>query len=440
MSQMNSVAQAERMIKMKNRKDRNYLKLALSFLTFLALGTGYDVKVNCQEPDLSISGGIMVKHGGGIRGEVSKDDPASSVIQIQPTLGGYLVVPSSIVGSTSKLRAEQISYRRFSPLEKDDVPSQIKIANWANVNNLSGIANEHYQHVLEIDPENEEAHKALQHVKVNGVWVSNKERLDQNGLERINGRSVSKQEAELIRQQKSQEETAIYWKKEIKFLYQEALKGNQRARETFRTIRAPQALGPLLKTYASEKKNPEGRILLLQGMAAIGTPASLAELGKIAISDPDADVRVAAVEGILLKREATADAIEYFKRRLRSEIDVDAINSAAYALGRLKGKSAIPDLINSLVTTHKRQIVTGTDKTGMSVDGTGKISGFSPGGGVKTQTITEVSQNKMVHEALVLIVADNYSSPVDFGYDVSQWIRWQREVEQLSNFYPRRDQ
>ena len=68
MSQMNSVAQAERMIKMKNRKDRNYLKLALSFLTFLALGTGYDVKVNCQEPDLSISGGIMVKHGGGIRG------------------------------------------------------------------------------------------------------------------------------------------------------------------------------------------------------------------------------------------------------------------------------------------------------------------------------------------------------------------------------------
>ena len=76
----------------------------------------------------------------------------------------------------------------------------------------------------------------------------------------------------------------------------------------------------------------------------------------------------------------------------------------------------------------------------MSVDGTGKISGFSPGGGVKTQTVTEVSQNKMVHEALVHIVADNYSSPVDFGYDVSQWIRWQREVEQLSNFYPRRDQ
>ena len=431
------VAQAGRMFKMKNRKKSYYLRPVLSFLTFLALGTGYNVEVYCQEPDLSISGGIMVKHGGGVRGEISKDDIASSMIEIHPALGGTLVVPSSIVGSTSKLRAEQISYRRFAPLEKDDVPSQIKIANWANANNLSAIANER---VLEIDPENEEAHKALLHVKVNGVWVSNKERLDQNGLERINGRSVSKQEAELIRQQKSQEETAIYWKKEIKFLYQEALKGNQKARETFRTIRAPQALGPLLKTFASEKKNPEGRILLLQGMAAIGTPASLAELGKIAISDPDADVRVAAVEGILRKREATADAIEYFKRRLRSETDVDAINSAAYALGRLKGKSAIPDLINSLVTTHKRQIVSGTDKTGMSVDGTGKISGFSPGGGVKTQTVTEVSQNKMVHEALVHIVADNYSSPVDFGYDVSQWIRWQREVEQLSNFYPRRDQ
>ena len=249
------VAQAGRMFKMKNRKKSYYLRPVLSFLTFLALGTGYNVEVYCQEPDLSISGGIMVKHGGGVRGEISKDDIASSMIEIHPALGGTLVVPSSIVGSTSKLRAEQISYRRFAPLEKDDVPSQIKIANWANANNLSAIANEHYQRVLEIDPENEEAHKALLHVKVNGVWVSNKERLDQNGLERINGRSVSKQEAELIRQQKSQEETAIYWKKEIKFLYQEALKGNQKARETFRTIRAPQALGPLLKTFASEKKN-----------------------------------------------------------------------------------------------------------------------------------------------------------------------------------------
>ncbi len=394
----------------------------------------------CQEPDVARSGGVTIHKGGGIAGVVENPDADSSgYYEIAPSLGGKISVAVSEVKQTTTLRPEQISYRKFAPLEKDDVASQLKIARWASTQKLSAIADAHYQRVCELDPENEEARKALQHVKINGVWVSNKERMEQNGLERVNGRSVSKQEAELIRQQDADKEAARYWKKEIQFLYQGACNGNQRAREAFRSIRSPQALPPLVKTFENERKNPEGRILLTQAIAAIGSPAALGELGKIALNDPDMDVRVAAVEGICRKKIAAPDAVEYFRRRLRVSSDVAAINRAAYALGRLQSPAAIPDLINALVTTSKTQVVVGSDQTGMSVDNTGKISGFSPGGGAHVKTISQLSENETVHEALVAIVAANFSTPVDFGYNVDAWIRWSREKDQLSNFYPRRD-
>ena len=393
-----------------------------------------------QEPDVAQSGGVTIHKGGGIRGVVENPNAETSgFYEIAPSLGGKISIAVSEVKQTTTLRPEQISYRKFAPLEKDDVASQLKIARWTANQQLSAISDAHYQRVCELDPENEEARKALGHVKVNGEWVSNKERMEQNGLERVNGRNVSKQEAELIRQQDANKEAARYWKKEIQFLYQGAANGDQRAREAFRSIRSPQALAPLLKTFDNEKKNPEGRVLLTQAIAAIGSPSALSELGKIAINDPDMDVRVAAVEGICRKKIAAPDAVEYFRRRLRASSDVAAINRAAYALGRLQSPAAIPDLINALVTTSKSQVVVGSDQTGMSVDNTGKISGFSPGGGARVKTISQLSENETVHEALVSIVAANYVTPVDFGYNVDAWIRWSRERDQLANFYPRRD-
>ena len=412
-------------------------ELLICVVALIGLYTRY---ASGQEPDLSQTGGVSIIKGGGVCGVVQNPNADSSgSFEIKPTLGGSLTVDVSEVKQPSVLRPEQISYRKFAPLEKDDVQSQLKIARWAVAQQLSAIADAHFQRVVELDPDNEEARKALQHVKVNGVWISNKERMEQNGLERVKGKSVSKQEAELLRQQDAGKEAARYWKKEIQFLYPRALSGDQRAREAFRSIRNPQALSPLLKTFNNEKNNPEGKVLLIQAISAIGTPTALSELGKIAIADPNMDVRAAAVDGICRKKIAIPDAVEYFRRRLRSASDVASINRAAYALGRLQGESAIPDLINALVTSHKSQVIIGSDQTGMSVDSTGKISGFSPGGGTRAKTVTQTNENETVHEALVAIVAAHYATPVDFGYNVDAWIRWRQETEQLANFYPRRD-
>lgn len=409
-------------------------------LGVLSLGTLFCGSAYSQTPDVSKSGGVSILHGGAIRGVVKNPDATQSEsYEIEPTLGGKILIDVNSVKQVTNLRPEQIAYRNFAPLQKDTVEAHLKIARWASEKNLSALADERYLRVIELDPENEEAHKALQHVKENGVWVSKKEQLEQKGLERVGGKSVSKQEAEILRLKEKEKEEGRFWKKEINFLYQSALNGDQRSRDALRRIKNPIALGPLLATYSTDKKNAEGRVLTTQAIASIGTPAALGQLGKIALSDPDLDVRVAALDGIYKKKTARDEAIEYFRRELRSSDDVATINRAAYALEKLEAESAIPDLINSLITAHKRQIVVGSDQTRASFDSNGGLNSFSPGGGTRVKTVTDMSQNETVHNALVNIVSIYSPTSVDFGYDVEAWIRWRRGADQLVNFYPRRD-
>ena len=392
-----------------------------------------------QTPDVSQSGGVLVRNGGGIRGIVAEsEDKSTGICSITPTLGGLIQLDAENVKQTTVLRKEQIEYRKFASLQPDSVQAQLKVAKWAADKKLSALADAHYQRVVELDPENAEARRYLQHVKVNGQWVSKKEKREQLGLVRMNGRDVSKQEAELLEKDATNKEATRYWNKEIRALYSNARSGDMSQRDALRSVRNPLAL-PAVAHYFQSEKDPEGRILLIQVMSSIGTPTALSELGRIALHDPDPDARAAAVEGIYRKRLAADDAVEYFRKSLRSSDEPAEINNAAYALERLMAESAIPDLINALVTYHKRQVFVGTEQTGASFDSSGHISGFSPGPSGKMKTEEVTSPNESVHKALVTIVKAKYPSPVDFGYDVDAWIRWKRGVDQLANFYPRRD-
>ena len=257
------------------------------------------------------------------------------------------------------------------------------MAKWASERKLSAQADEQYRRVVELDPDNEEARKALNHVKENGVWVSKKEQMERRGLERYGGRDVSKQEADLLRARDAEKKEVARWRKETEALYRAAKNDDQSAADRLRRVKNPYALATLVKLYQGEKNDAEGRVLLVQAMGSIGTPAALGRLGTIALKDEDLDVRSAAIRGIDRKKLARDEAIEFFRRNLRESGDIATINRAAYALGELKAEQAIPDLVNSLITSHKRQVVVGSQQTGMTVDSSGGVSGFSPGGGGK---------------------------------------------------------
>ena len=411
-----------------------------AFLLGSAFAFSATPETSAQTPNLAQSGGVSILRGGAIRGVVANPEPnASEPVHIEPTLGGKISIDASLVRETLALRPEQISYRNSAPLQKDDVASHLKIARWARNAKLDAQADAHFQRVVELDPENEEARKALRHEKLNGVWVSRQERMERSGLVRVNGVNLSRQEAELVQKAQEAKEETRYWKKEIAFLYNAALNGDVRARDALRRVRNPRALAPLGDALKKEK-DPEGRVLLVQAIGSIGTPTALSELGRVALRDDDLDVRTAALDGIYRKKTTLPEAIEFFRQTLRTSDDVATINRAAYALGSFEAEQAIPDLINALTTSHKRQITVGSDQTQATFDtATGRLGGFSPGGGTKIKTITELSRNEEVHAALTRIVGARYPTPVDYGFDVDAWIVWRRSVEQLGAFYPRRD-
>ena len=92
------------------------------------------------------------------------------------------------------------------------------------------------------------------------------------------------------------------------------------------------------------------------------------------------------------------------------------------------------------MSSAPRQITVGSEQTKASFNtATGQLQGFSPGGGTKVKTVTELSRNEEVRAALVRIVGARYPTPVDYGFDVDAWIVWRRSVDQLGAFYPRRD-
>lgn len=410
------------------------------FLLGSAFVLSSPAETSAQTPNLTQSGGVAILRGGAIRGVVANPEPnASEPIHIEPTLGGKISLDASLVRETSALRPEQISYRNSAPLQKDDVASHLKIARWARNAKLDAQADAHFQRVIELDPENEEARKALKHEKLNGVWVSRQERMERSGLVRVGGVNLSRQEAELVKKAQEAKEEARYWRKEIKFLYNASLNGDVRARDALRRVRNPRALAPLGDALKKEK-DPEGRVLLVQAIGSIGTPTALSELGRVALQDDDLDVRTAALEGIYRKKTELPAAVEFFRKTLRTSDDVAKINRAAYALGYFEAERAIPDLINALTTSHKRQITVGSDQTQASFNSsTGQLQSWSPGGGTKVKTVTELSRNEEVRAALVRIVGARYPTPVDYGFDVDAWIVWRRSVDQLGAFYPRRD-
>lgn len=426
------------------KSDRTNRRLGRARLGVFIIGSAFAVgaaaEASAQTPNLVQSGGVSILRGGAIRGVVSNpQSTASEPLHIEPTLGGKISLDPSLVREVSALRPEQISYRNSAPLQKDDVASHLKIARWARNAKLDAQAEAHFQRVVELDPENEEAHKALRHEKLNGVWVSRQERMERHGWVRVGGLNLSRQEAELLEKAKAAKEEARYWKKEIAFLYGASLNGDVRARDALRRVRNPRALAPLGAALKKEN-DPEGRVLLVQGIGSIGTPTALSELGRIALRDDDLDVRIAALEGIYRKKTALPEAIEFFRQTLRTSDDVATINRAAYALGYFEAERAIPDLVNALTTSHKRQIAVGSEQTKASFNSaTGQLQGFSPGGGTKIKTVTELSRNEEVRNALVRIVGARCQTPVDFGFDVDAWIAWRRSVDQLDAFYPRRD-
>ncbi len=103
-----------------------------------------------------------------------------------------------------------------------------------------------------------------------------------------------------------------------------------------------------------------------------------------------------------------------------------------YILGELQDTTAVPALIEALITTHRTQIgAANPGSIGAAFDPNGGGGGLSVGS--KPQIVTQVEQNLKVLTALEKLTQRNY------GFNVLTWKNWYAEQNKTPVVGGRRD-
>ncbi len=378
---------------------------------------------------------VQVFNGGGELPSLSVSSVDENQSNILLENGGEIVLDTGFLKERKKNSDEEILWRQTAPFVPDTIEEHTNMIDWCRERGLTDQANLHAARIIELDPENETAHKVLGHVKLDGLWMTPTERREQLGYTSFGGRSVTYQEAELLQEEQNYKKQENRWKKQLKGMLSGIRERDQQTLELLRQIRDPSALRGLTDLLRKEP-DPQTRILIVQCMGQLGSSAALGDLASVAIIDDDYDVRRTALEQISTVPKAVPGAVQFFRQRLYDP-DNEKINRAAAALAALDAGETIPDLMNSLITRHQRTIVEGADQPTASFSNKGFT--FNPAGAV-TKTVTDTLQNSDVLAALQYLSNRHLPPGVDFGYDIDAWKEWYFHRKELDRFDTRRSE
>jgi hypothetical protein len=175
------------------------------------------------------------------------------------------------------------------------------------------------------------------------------------------------------------------------------------------------------------------RILLIEALARIGTPAAKELLAYVALTDPVPEVRLTCLDH--LKKEANPEVVAFFIDQLR-HANNDVVNGAGVALEQMGDPTAIGPLIDGLVTLHYRKVQSsnpGQISTSFGTGGSGAPGGLSVGG-EGPKYVPYYRQNQAVLDALVSL-----TDGVNYGYDVQLWKAWYAAQKRRPGVDVRRD-
>ncbi len=360
---------------------------------------------------------VVLKTGGRIVGEPVADAQAGPDTVTLKTLPGVIVaVPQSEIQEHIRQRPAELEYEKIRTQYPDTVEGQWELAEWCRQHNLLQQRETHLRRLLELDPDNVRVRAILGYTKVNGVWKTRDEMMREQGYVLYKGRWMLPQEVQILEEKEQRQASERDWTQRIRRLVMR-LDVEPGAAEQLQNIREPAAVKPLLKVLSEERRDPV-RLLLVQVLARIDSPEAKRALAVLAVEDPVEEIRLACLKS--LAESTFSESVPYFIGRLRDNNNV-IVNRAAAALKAMGDKTAIPALIDALVTTHRIVLPpaqSGSIGASFSRSSDGRSATGLSSGGNQPRVIRRQIPNRDVLEALAELSGQN------FGYEPEVWKRW----------------
>jgi hypothetical protein len=373
---------------------------------------------------------FVLTTGASVRGQwLNREEASTSSYLVATEHGGRVSLERSRVVNVIRQSEAGTKYDRLAPTVADTASDQWKLARWCRDNDLQQQYEQHSLRVVELDSEHEAAHRALGYSEIGGQWVKKEEHLKRNGYVRYKGKWRLSQEIELAERRRSEELARKDWYVKLSRWRSQLNKEKRHtALANIRQVRDPQAIEAFGRLLQIER-DPRMRLIYVEVLGQIADNRASAALVDISLSTRDEEVYYECVDQLAARK--TPPLMRQFVMALKSQHNA-RVNRAAIALGSFEDASAIPPLIDALVTRHDI-VLPGNDMTSSTFvkDAPGYQSGDSfTSGPTSPQVITQTATNQEVLKTLVKL------SGVSFGFDQRAWRNWstlqQRRGQSLS--------
>ncbi len=376
---------------------------------------------------------LHLKTGGQVEGRlVGTED---GYYRIRTTVG-VVRLPVAVVERVEPGPTVFDEYDRRLARAGDTADAQVELAEWCGGAGLKAEARQHYERALALDPNHVAARRALGFARVGHLWVESR-RPAARPAERAEGA----RERPADEPQRLAAALQGQWERRLRAIRSGLLesvseRAFQEGRARVLEIRDPLAVLPMTRVLSGG--NLACRLLLVEALAGFEEDEATLNLAVLALTDPAAAVRDRAVRELVRRQDPRV--VPHYREALRSGNEA-VVRRAAYALGRLGAREAIPDLVQALTARGERWVEVPAETfthrvpelfsrpTVVHLDGLTRVIwcpqvGIGAFGGSIDNT--RVRREVTVYRTEVL-EALRHITGQRFGFDAADWLRWYEE-------------
>jgi len=378
---------------------------------------------------------FVLSSGGQLEGELlNPDESPRKGYRVRTKAGIEVTLSTSQVVDVLRRRPEEDEYEKIRHEYPDTVEGHLALSDWCREHRLKDQRELHFRRILELDPDHARARAALGYQRFEGQWKTQAEIMTERGFVYYRGDWKLPQQIAIDEEREAREKAERDWRIQLK-RWGDWINGRNADRREealghLVNIEDPYAVPGLIQNFWSARNN-QMRLLYVQALAHVGTPAAISELGRISLEVNNREIRTTCLE--YLEREPRPTLVDMYIKRLHDR-DNRIVNRAAYALEKMNDPLAIAPLIDALITVHeveKDDLPAGNFNP--VFDQTGGNGGFTFGAPSST-TVPVRFRNSAVLDALVKLTGG-----ISFQFEVANWKSWLSTQQQTIDLSPRRD-